>query len=81
MSTATLVALKNDRLLFVGNALTLDAAKKMVGRTVDVPTNQANEVVAHKIEKVTYDEMTGDITAWLTRPGRIGGHHARIVAR
>lgn len=75
----TVVALSNNRLMLAGAELTLTECQKLVGRTVPIPTNSANEVADYKIEQVSQNRETGDINAWVVRGGY--GHHARIVAK
>lgn len=83
MATKTnLVALSNSTLLVTGDApLTLDAAELLVGRTVEMPTLHANEVADYTIESVSRNRETGELTAWMVRAGKRGGHHARFVTK
>jgi hypothetical protein len=77
-----LVALASDRILYVGPAsLDLAAARKLAGSRVEMPTLMANETDWYTMERVSENDMTGDIVAWMVRPGKIGGHHATIVAK
>lgn len=83
MATATkvtAVALRHDRLLLVGAPLTLENARLLVGRQIDMPTRTALETASFAVEQVTQNRETGDIMAWVVRDGG-SGHHARIVAQ
>lgn len=77
-----LVGLTNDRILVTGSdPLTLESARQLVGQRVEMPTRQANETAEFTVESVSQNRETGDLTAWVVRPGLAGGHHARLVAK
>lgn len=71
------VALSADRILITGSTLTLDTAREIVGRKIQMPTLQANEVADYTVQSVSQNRQTGDIVAYLVGPN--GGRHARIV--
>lgn len=76
MTTKTaLVALANNRILVTGAV----APESLVGRTVTLPTLNANETAEYTIQSVSRNQETGDVAAWVVRAGKDGGHHARIV--
>lgn len=78
----TLVALAANRILVTGiDTLTLDAAKAMIGRTIEMPTLMANETADYTISDVSRNRETGDFAAWMTRAEKIGGHHAKLVTQ
>ena len=75
-----LVALDAKTILVTGfDALTLDAAKTLVGRTVEMPTLLANETAAYTIASVSQERPAEDIYAWVVRDGQTHGRHARLV--
>ena len=77
-----LVSNKNGLIIVAGvDALTLDLVKSLVGRTVEMPTNMAGEKATYTIEKVSQNRATGDLMAWMTRPGVGGGIHARLITK
>ena len=69
------------RLLYTGDALTLAAAKAFVGRRIELPTGMSHERAEYTVEGVSQNRETGDVMAWLTRPGVVGGGHYRIVGK
>lgn len=77
-----LVALSATTILVAGGeSLTLDAAKNLVGRTVEMPTTNANETAIYTVASVSQNRATGDIAAWMIREGHEGGRHAKLVEK
>lgn len=80
METKTTVVVGGDTLMVVG-PLTAEAAKGLVGQRFEMDTKMANGRDWYTVESVSHNRDTGDWTAWVTRPGKTGGRHARIVAK
>lgn len=77
-ATINLVALSHSTIL-ISELVTLESAKRTIGRTVRMPTLQANETANYKIDSVSRNRETGDIIAWVVQNGN-NGHHARLVS-
>lgn len=72
-----LVSLDTKNVMLNGT-LTLEAAKKFVGKKIEVWTGMAHEIKAVTLESVTQNSETGDITFWAVGDR---SYHLRVVAK
>lgn len=61
---------------------TLEGAETtLTGQKVTLSTRMANETAKFTIESVSYNSDHDEYTAWVVRPGKIGGHHVNVRAK
>lgn len=81
MTTQAKAIAVGDAIMLIGTPVTLEAAQSLVGRQFEFSTKNANETALFTVESVSKNLETGDVAAWMVRPGKIGGRHTRIVSK